>query len=89
VALYSSTHITQKYIRRYGRTARVKAWESKIVHIQTENGVWRVDAHGYTYAGKPDAWILPFTQAEKEISHCGPEKCGAFLLAAGQSEVNI
>jgi hypothetical protein len=85
--LFSETHITQKYIRRYGRTKRVKAWESKVVHIRTENGVWRINAKGYTYPNTPEAWILPFKEAEKQISHCGPEKQGCFLLAQGQEPV--
>lgn len=87
--MFGERFITQKYIRRYGRTKRVKAWESKIVHIATEHGVWRIDAHGYTSAGQPDAWILPFNEAVKKISHCGPEKCGRFLLAQGQSPVTL
>lgn len=87
--MFAKEWISQKYIRRYGRTKRVRAWESKIVHIQTEHGVWRVDGHGYTYAGQPDAWILPFNEAVKKISHCGPEKHGRFLLAQGQSHITI
>ncbi|EYD71774.1 hypothetical protein Lokhon_01844 [Limimaricola hongkongensis DSM 17492] len=52
-----------------------------MVHIRTENGVWRTGGRGYTWAGKPDAWVLPFEEAVKRISHCGPEKHGAFILA--------
>jgi len=85
--MFGPDFITQKYIRRYGRTARVKEWEKRIVHIQTENGVWRINARGYTYPHTPKAWILPFQEAESQISHCGPEKMGKFILAHGQEPV--
>lgn len=88
-SLFSETWITQKYIKRYGRTRRVRAWERMIVHIRTENGVWRIDGHGYTLPGEPDAWILPFKEAMKQISHCGPEKQGCFILVKGQNPVVV
>jgi hypothetical protein len=53
-----------------------------MVHIQTDNGVWRIDGSGYTWAGKPDAWIITFEDAVRKIDHCWPEKCGRFLRAA-------
>jgi hypothetical protein len=52
--------ITQKYIRRYPESRRTKSWAGRMVQISTENGVWRVDGHGYTYAHEADAWVLPF-----------------------------
>jgi len=78
--LFSDTHITQEYLRRYPNSKRSKSWAGKMVHIQTENGVWRTGGSGYTYAGRDDAWVLPFEDAVRQISHCGPEKCGRFLL---------
>lgn len=80
--MFSDHHITQKYLRRYGDTKRARSWQGRPVHIQTENGVWRIGGHGYTLAGQPDAWILPFEEAVKKVSHCGPEKKACFLLAA-------
>lgn len=80
-ALFSDSHITQEYIRRYGRTKRVQKWENKWVHIQTENGVWRQGGCGYTEPNSDDAWVLPFNVAVAKIDHCGPEKKGRFLLA--------
>ncbi|MGU3399269.1 hypothetical protein ACLBWS_05925 [Brucellaceae bacterium D45D] len=61
--------------------SRVKPWAGRMVHIQTENGVWRTGGHGYTYAGKPDAWVLPFEDAVKKVGHCGPEKEATFIAA--------
>lgn len=78
--------ITQKYLRRYGQTKRAKWWADKTVHIETENGVWRTDGYGYTFAGSADAWALPFPEAVKMIDHCGPEKRGKFLLVPPDSE---
>lgn len=86
--MFSDTHITQRYIRRYGRTKRVRAWEGAHVHIRTENGVWKKGGHGYTLPGGPDAWVLPFEDAVRQISHCGPEKQGSFLLVKGQEPIS-
>lgn len=80
--LFGDDFITQKYLRQYPSSERARSWAGVNVHIQTENGVWRTGGSGYTYAGKPDAWILPFEEAVKKIDHCGPEKCGRFLRAA-------
>ena len=79
--LFTETMITQKYLKRYPNSQRTKSWAGKMVHILTENGVWRTDGHGYTFAGSREAWVLPFERAVERISHCGPEKCGAFLMA--------
>lgn len=85
-SLFSDTHITQRYMRRYGETARVRSWHGKLVHIRTENGVWRTNGHGYTFAGEPDAWVLLFEDAVKQIAHCGPEKQGAFLIPPSKAD---
>jgi hypothetical protein len=74
-----AARITQKYIRRYPDSKRTRSWAGRMVHIETENGVWRTNGHGYTYAGRPDAWILPFEQAMQQVGHCGPEKRAAFI----------
>lgn len=79
---YPDERITQKYIRRYPTSRRTRSWAGRMVHIETENGVWRTNAHGYTYAGMPDAWILSFEDARKQVDHCGPEKRAAFILVA-------
>lgn len=79
--LFGPDFITQKYLRRYPDSARSKSWVGSMVHIQTENGVWREGGCGYTYAERPDAWILPFEEAVKQINHCGPEKMGKFIRA--------
>lgn len=76
------TCITQKYLRRWPDSKRARSWAGRMVHIQTENGVWRTGGSGYTWAGKPDAWILSFEEAQREVNHCGPEKCAAFIDAA-------
>ncbi|WP_313026909.1 hypothetical protein [Brucella sp.] len=73
--------ITQKYLRRWPDSKRAKSWAGRLVHIQTENGVWRINGKGYTYSGKEDAWVLPFEDAQKEVAHCGPEKQATFILA--------
>ena len=80
--LFGEGFITQKYLRRYGMTKRAKEWFLYNVHIQTEHGVWRTGGHGYTFAGHPDAWVLPFEEAVERISHCGPEKQGCFLFVS-------
>jgi hypothetical protein len=74
-----SETITQKYLRRWPDSKRARSWAGAMVHIQTENGVWRRNACGYTYAGRPDAWIIPFEQAQRQVAHCGPEKCATFI----------
>jgi hypothetical protein len=80
--LFGPDFITQKYLRRYPNSKRAKSWAGVPVHIQTENGVWRIGGHGYTWSFKPDAWVVPFEQAVKQIDHCGPEKRGRFLRAS-------
>lgn len=74
--------ITQEYLRRYPYSKRTKSWAGRMVHIQTENGVWRQNANGYTHAGAPDAWVLPFEDAQRQVAHCGPEKRALFIAAA-------
>lgn len=78
-ATATEDRITQAYIRRYPNSRRTRSWAGRLVHISTENGVWRVDGHGYTYAHHDDAWILLFEDAQKQVAHCGPEKQAAFL----------
>lgn len=79
--LFGDEFITQKYLRRYPDSKRSKSWAGVPVHIQTENGVWRTGGCGYTWATEPNAWILPFEEAVKQINHCGPEKQGKFIRA--------
>lgn len=71
--------ITQAYLRRYPSSRWARAWAFALVHIETEHGVWRENAAGYTTAGAPDAWVLPFEEAKAKVSHCGPEKRAAFI----------
>lgn len=71
--------ITQAYIRRYPTSKRTKSFAGCMVHIETENGVWRSGGAGYTWAGKPEAWALPFEEAQTYVAHCGPEKRAAFI----------
>ncbi|NYD84404.1 hypothetical protein [Brucella intermedia] len=80
--------ITQKYLRRWPDSKLAKSWAGRMVHIQTENGVWRTNGYGYTYAGKPDAWILPFEEAQKCVAHCGPEKQATFIAATPVAPVS-
>ncbi len=75
----TSDRITQAYLRRWPNSKRARSWTGRMVHIETENGVWRAGGAGYTWAGKPDAWILPFEDAQRQVNHCGPEKQAAFL----------
>jgi hypothetical protein len=85
--MFGPRYISQKYLRRYGMdTGRARQWTGKMVHIRTNNGVWRVDGYGYTIDFS-EAWRLPFEQALKQISHCGPEKSGTFILAGGQPDL--
>lgn len=86
------TRITQKYIRRYPDSKRTRSWAGVLVHIETENGVWREGGAGYTWHHMPNAWVLPFELAQKEVNHCGPEKKAAFIrvepgAALSRSEV--
>ena len=78
----ADTRITQKYLRRWPDSKRARRWAGKLVHIETEHGVWRVNGQGYTWAHHIDAWVLPFEEAQKRVNHCGPEKRAAFILAA-------
>lgn len=78
--------ITQKYLRRYPDSRRTRSWAGRLVYIQTENGVWRTNGAGYTEVGNPDAWVLPFEQAQAKVDHCGPEKRAAFIAALHQSK---
>ena len=73
--------ITQKYLRRWPDSRRARSWAGRMVHIQTENGVWRDGAAGYTWAGMPNAWVLPFEEAQRQVNHCGPEKQATFIDA--------
>ena len=73
--------ITQKYIRRYPDSKRTRSWAGVPVHIETENGVWRDGGAGYTWAHRPEAWVLPFEEAQRQVNHCGPEKRAAFIRA--------
>jgi len=82
--MFGPRYITQKYLKRWPTSRRAKAWAGKMVHIRTENGVWRPNGHGYTNDFS-QAWKLPFEDAVKRISHCGPEKQGSFILAGGQA----
>lgn len=75
------TRITQAYIRRYPDSKRTHSWIGVPVHIETENGVWREGGCGYTWAHMPNAWVLPFEDAQREVAHCGPEKRAAFIRA--------
>lgn len=79
--LFGDDFITQKYLRQYPGSKRERSWAGVMVHIETENGVWRIGGHGYTWAGELNAWIIPFEEAVKQIDHCGPEKAGKFLRA--------
>ena len=83
---FGPRYIKQKYLWQWPNSLRAKAWGGKMVHIRTENGVWRPDGHGYT-ANFADAWKLPFERAVKQISHCGPEKQGCFILAGEQPDL--
>ncbi len=71
--------ITQAYLRRYPDSKRTRSWAGCTVHIETDNGVWRIGGRGYTLAGKEDAWALPFEEAQRKVAHCGPEKRAAFI----------
>ena len=84
--MFGTRFITQKYLRRYPDSRRSQSWHGMIVHIRTENGVWRPDGHGYTN-NFAEAWRLPFEEAVRQINHCGPEKKGAFILAGGQPDL--
>lgn len=86
--LFGPEFITQKYLRRYPDSKRARSWAGVMVHIETENGVWRIGGCGYTWAGEPNAWIVPFETAVRQIAHCGPEKCGKFLRA-GRAALNV
>lgn len=75
----ADTRITQKYLRRYPDSKRTRSWAGRMVHIETESGVWRTGGAGYTWAHHDDAWVLPFEDAQRQVNHCGPEKCAAFI----------
>ncbi|WP_156458098.1 hypothetical protein [Devosia epidermidihirudinis] len=77
----SDTCITQKYLRRWPTSKRARSWAGRMVHIRTENGVWRTGGSGYTYPHTPEAWVLPFEEAQRQVNHCGPEKQASFILA--------
>lgn len=85
----SEDRITQKYIRRYPSSKRTRSWAGKLVHIETEHGVWRTGGAGYTWAHRPEAWVLPFEDAQKCVEHCGPEKMAAFILATETPGIHL
>lgn len=76
----SDMSITQQYLRRYPNSKRAVSWAGKAVHIRTENGIWRPGGRGYT-ADLSDAGIWVFEHAQREVSHCGPEKKAEFIRA--------
>ena len=78
--LFGDHFITLKYLRRWPDSKRAVSWKGTPVHIRTENGIWRPDAHGYTNH-TCTAWVLPFEDAIRQVAHTGPEKRAAFLRA--------
>lgn len=77
--------ITQKYLRRWPESKRAKSWLGVLVHIRTENGIWRPEGNGYT-SNMAMAWVLPFEEAFRQVSHCGPEKRVSFISATATAE---
>ena len=59
--------ITEKYLRRYPRSKKTRAWEGAMVHLRTQNGIWRLDGHGYTLHFS-EALVLPLADARKIVS---------------------
>lgn len=79
--LFGTDFITLAYLRRYPESARKRAWHGVLVHIETTSGVWCMSGKGYTHAGSPDAWVLPFGEALWQIISLGPEKNARLLRA--------
>ena len=77
----AAEHITQKYLRRWPKSKKARSWAGRMVYIETDNGVWRHGGKGYTWAGTPEAGIWSFEDAQREVSHYGPEKRAAFIWA--------
>jgi len=69
--------LSQKDLRENPDLA--EGWRGRMVHIETENGVWRTGGSGYTRVYSADAWVLPFSEAVRQVSHCGPEKQARFI----------
>jgi hypothetical protein len=72
--------ITQKYLRRYPDSKRTRKWFGKLVHIETDRGIWRPGGCGYTSV-TAEAWFLLFEDAVRMVKHCGQEKKAAFIRA--------
>lgn len=79
--LFGDDFITLAYLRRYPDSARKRAWHGVLVNIETTSGVWRESGKGYTHAGSPDAWVLPFGEALWQIISLGPDKNARLLRA--------
>ena len=58
-------HITQAYLRRYPTSKEAKAWAGRMVHIRTENGIWRPGGHGYT-SDLSAAGVWTFEDAQEQ-----------------------
>jgi len=71
--LFGDDFITLKYIKRYPNSARTKQWKGRIVMIESDHGLWRPDAKGYTDKYST-SWVVLFEKAVKHTYHCGPEK---------------
>jgi len=66
--------VSLRYIERYGRqTDIMKHFRGKMVAIQTDKGLWRPDASGYTM-NPAHAGLYPYNEAIEHIWGLGPEK---------------
>ena len=73
--------ITEKYLRRYPRSKKTRAWEGAMVHLRTQNGIWRPDGHGYTLHFS-EAWVLPLADARKIVSGIYEDHGGTYYHAS-------
>lgn len=63
-------------------------WSGRLVHIQSDNGIWCPEGRGYTN-NLVDAWKVDFETAYRSTRHCGPEKRVRYLKAALSAEDQI
>lgn len=58
----------------------MEEWCGRLVHIQSDKGLWRHNAKGYTHHFH-DAWRVDFETAYEYTKHCGPEKRVEYIWA--------
>lgn len=81
------TSMSKIYADRYPDAGRTNAWHGEMVHVETNMGLWRPEARGYTDSSA-EAWLLPFDVAIAKVETLGPEKDAHFVLPDGHPGIH-